>query len=187
MAQFTEGTRFCTKCGAGLEAQSAPVPGPSLEAIPSQPVKPWHTNRSIIAIVILVILIGITATSIMRVSEVPTQQSQTSPTAAQTSGAGQWKTIETFAGSSDKDTEDFNVPTNYWRLAYTITAQPYQQFVGFSAVIYPGGKISGSVASVNLDKSGTDTGYVRAGPGSFWISIVAVNLSSWTIEVQIQE
>jgi hypothetical protein len=36
-------------------------------------------------------------------------------------------------------------------------------------------------------KSGTDTTYVRAGPGDFWISVGAANLKSWTIEVQIQQ
>jgi hypothetical protein len=86
----------------------------------------------------------------------------------------------------EQDTEDFNVPTNYWRIVYTTVAEN-EQYAGFSAFVYPSGETAGYVAQVTFNKSGTETSYVRAGPGDFWISVLAANLRSWTIEVQIQQ
>ena len=110
----------------------------------------------------------------------------------QIQAAGEWKTIKTFTGSAptgkraiDQKTEDFTVPTNYWRTVYTIKAQN-EQYASFSAYIYPSGETVKNVAKVDFYKSGTDTSYVRAGPGDFWISVLAANLSSWTIEIQTQ-
>ena len=117
------------------------------------------------------------------VTRTVTQQIATS---AQTLGQGEWKTIETFTGSADRDTEDFNVPTNYWRIVYTIEAEN-EQYAGFYFFVYPSGETKSYVASVIGFKSGTDTTYVRAGPGDFWIKVLAANLRSWTIEVQIQQ
>jgi hypothetical protein len=107
-------------------------------------------------------------------------------TSAQTLGQGEWKTIKTFTGSDYRDTEDFNVPTNYWRIVYTTVAKN-EQYAGFSVFIFPSGETKSYVAMVNFDKSGTDTTYVRAGPGDFWIKVGAANLKSWTIEIQTQQ
>ena len=98
---------------------------------------------------------------------------------------GEWKTIKTLTGTGDKDTEDFTVPTYYWRITYTIKTE--SNYPRFSASIYPKGETTSYVAHVDFNKAGTDTSYVRAGPGDFWIHVLAANLSSWTIEVQIQQ
>jgi hypothetical protein len=110
--------------------------------------------------------------------------SQQNPT-SQTPPQGQWKTIQTFTGQAGKDIQDFNVPTGYWRITYTANAQNSQPV--FSFFVYPSGETALFVASVTFAKSGTDTTYVHAGPGGFWIHVLAANLSSWTIEVQIQQ
>jgi len=56
-----------------------------------------------------------------------------------------------LTGSADKRTEDFTVPTNYWRIVYTIKAQN-EQYGGFYAYIYPSGETKSYVASVELNK-----------------------------------
>lgn len=101
------------------------------------------------------------------------------------SAQGEWKTIKTFMGSGGKDTEDFTVPVNYWRITYTIKTE--SNYPGFSASIYPKGETALYIAHVDLDKAGTDTSYIRAGPGDFWIHVGAANLDSWMIEVQTQQ
>ena len=109
-------------------------------------------------------------------------QASSTPTLAQ----GEWKTIKTFTGSGNKDTEDFTAPVNYWRIVYTTNANN-EQYAVFSVFVYPSGETAKYVAFVTFNKSGTDTSYIRAGPGDFWIHIIAANLSSWTIEVQTQQ
>jgi len=104
----------------------------------------------------------------------------------QTLAQGEWKTIKTFQGSGNKDTEDFTVPVNYWRIVYTTNANN-EQYASFSIFVYPSGETAKYVAFVTFNKSGTDTSYLRAGPGDFWIHVLAANLNSWTIEVQTQQ
>jgi hypothetical protein len=104
----------------------------------------------------------------------------------QTLAQGGWKTVKTLIGSGDRDSEDFMVPTNYWRIMYTVVAQT-EQYAGFSVYVYSAGMATGYVANVNFDKSGTEASYVNAGPGDFWIHVRAANLRSWMIEVQIQQ
>ena len=59
-------------------------------------------------------------------------QASSTPTLAQ----GEWKTIKTLSGSGNKDTEDFTVPTNYWRIVYTVTAQ-YVEYASFFCLRLP--------------------------------------------------
>lgn len=106
-------------------------------------------------------------------------------TSTQILAQSEWKTTKTLTGSASKDTEDFTVPTNYWRIVYTITTD--SQFPVFSIFVYPSGETKNFVAFMDLRKPGTDTSYVRAGPGDFWIHVAAANLKSWTIEVQTQQ
>ncbi|MGA8905219.1 MAG: hypothetical protein WB661_09455 [Candidatus Bathyarchaeia archaeon] len=106
----------------------------------------------------------------------------------QTANQGEWKTISTVTGSASKDTADFTAPTNYWRIVYTIQAQNgLEQYASFTIFVYPSSETQSFVASAALFKSGTDTTYIRAGPGDFWIKVIAANLVSWTIEVQVQQ
>jgi hypothetical protein len=79
-AQYIEGSEFCTNCGSSLRVQVAAVPKPS----PAQQVRPSHIKRNIIAIIILVLIIGIAASSIMRTPEAPTSQSEINTLRSQT-------------------------------------------------------------------------------------------------------
>jgi len=163
-----DGVDFCAFCGESTRlGSSAPSVPPTTLARPSQ------RTRNILIAVVLILLVLIAAGSIAL------RQTQTL-------GQGEWKTIKTFTGIEGKDTEDFNVPANYWRIVYTINAES-EQYASFSFFVYPSGETKSFVASVTFMKSGTDTTYVRVGPGSFWIRVLAANLRSWTIEAQTQQ
>ena len=114
-------------------------------------------------------------------------------TSTQIQAAGEWKTMKTFTGSAPtgkvalgQKTENFTVPINYWRIVCTIKAQD-EQYASFHALVYPSGETARYVSSVDLRQSGTNTTYVRAGPGDFHVKVSAANLNSWTIEVQTQQ
>ncbi len=167
-------TKFCEHCGT-LITSSTSLPMPK------------KSSRNLIATVIIVALVlGGFASLALYQQHVEEERFMTMfQTSRSAQVAGQWRMIKTFTGSADKDTEDFNVPTSYWRIVYTVVPQNEQSIFAF--FVYPSGKTQGFVASVSFVKSGTDTSYIRAGPGGFWIKVLAANLSSWTIEVQIQQ
>lgn len=127
----------------------------------------------------------VTATStILQPYEITVTTGQTQPTTTQTPGQGGWTTIATFTGINDKNTPDFTVPTNIWRITYTV--QPANAYSSFSFYLYPSGQTETFLTSVLYVASGTDTTYVHVGPGAFWLDVAAVNLISWTIQIQVQ-
>ena len=169
--------KFCPNCGAPTtprQITSAPT-----SQTESNPKESSHVERNIIAVALILMICVVVAFSIAR-QPVSTPQSQS------TSQPLQWATIATFSGSASKDSEDFNVPTSYWRVVYTVNAEN-EQYGAFHVLVYPSGETVSYVASVNLNGSGTDTSYIRADPGGFWFKVLAANLVSWTIEVQIQK
>ena len=192
-----DGVDFCAFCGESTRL------GPSVPSVaPTPPARPSQRTRNILIGVVLILVVLIAAGSIAP-RQTTTQKTLTvttstveyvtivqtltvQPSFTQTLGQGEWKTIKTFTGIEGKDTEDFNVSTNYWRIVYTIKAES-EQYASFSFFVYPSGETKSYVASVTFIKSGTDTTYVRAGPGDFWIKVLAANLKSWTIEVQTQQ
>lgn len=175
----------------------------------SEPVRAASRKsfRSLIVVAIIMLIVGfgmgraILPTSITQTQTIVQSQTIVQPqtivqtetivqtptaqfTSAQTA-AGQWTTIATFTGSESKDSQDFNVPADYWRIVYTISAA--NQYSTFYLFVYPSGETKIYVASVTFTQSGTDTSYIRAGPGGFWLHVIAANLSSWSIEIQIQQ
>jgi hypothetical protein len=116
----------------------------------------------------------------------PEYVTETQALQAATSQSGQWKTILTLAGTSYKDTQNFQVPTNYWRILVTIQLQGEGTGMGFVVSINQEGSSSSYVSEMSLTQPGTETSYVHAGPGTFWFSIQAANVN-WTIEVQIPQ
>jgi len=177
----------CAKCGKELAAEASfcvfcGMParrGFSVPSVrPSPPAKHSHTERNVVIASALILLVSIAVGSTVSTPTVEPPSTQT--------GQAEWTTIKAFYRSENKDTENFTVATNYWRIVYTISAED-EQFAAFSAFIYHSGETAGYVASVSLNRSGTEMSYVRAGPGDFYVSVLAANLRSWTIEVQIQQ
>jgi len=165
--------KFCIECGMSLVA---PI------VVEETTKKPEKQLISLKKASIALILIGIVLFFVLW--GFPFQPSQQGN--VQTYAGQQWITIKTFTGVGDKTTEDFHVSTNYWRVTYTVKAES-EEFAGFYLIIYPSGQTGNYVDSIQYHKSGSDTSYIRAGPGDFYIKVLAANLQSWTIEVQIQQ
>ena len=197
---LTSDARFCEFCGISVTQPVASIPNP-ISAFSTS-----SDRKKLLAMLLVAFAIGvaiggssvrtspevgyITITKSYAASYLTITRTVTGATypetSAQTVAQGEWKTIATLAGSGDKDTEDFNVPTNYWRIVYTISQEYSGGYTYFRAYIHRSGEAGDSVASVELGKSGTETSYIREGPGDFWIKVVSGNVDSWTIEVQIQ-
>jgi len=210
----TSDAKFCEYCATPIPVAVSPIsqhvsPSPTMpEPTRSEAASVGHyaglISRKIplkflaVAIVMLLIGVGIgyavapksPTTTVERIMTTTVEQQitafETTTASWQPPAQGEWKTTYTFTGSEAKDTEDFNVPTNYWRVVYTVKAES-EQYAAFYLYVYPSGETAGYVAHVALMKSGSDVSYVRAGPGNFYLKVLAANLNSWTIEVQIQQ
>lgn len=93
----------------------------------------------------------------------------------------EWKEIKTFSGSSDKTTEPFEVSSNRWRINWEADAGEMGIFGFF---VYPEGETVSYVESVSHDGGGSDTTYIYEGSGSYYLKVLAANLSSWAISVE---
>ena len=91
--------------------------------------------------------------------------------------------VQTFAGSSIKDTQPFTVTGDTWRLRYDFeSTAPDQQSSSFDMSVYkPGNTIPESV--ITLERPGSDTTYVNAGAGTYYLSIGSAN-ATWTVTVE---
>lgn len=95
----------------------------------------------------------------------------------------EWVTVKTFTAKSDKTTETFYISGAKWRINWTANAES-PEFGVFGFFVYPEGETVMYVESVSHDGSGSDTTYIYQGNNSFYIKVLAANLSSWTIEVE---
>jgi hypothetical protein len=91
--------------------------------------------------------------------------------------------VQTFTGNGIKETQPFTVSSDPWRLRYDfVSSTPDQQDSSFDVSVYKSGNtIPESV--VTLKKSGSDTTYVNAGPGTYYLSIESAN-ATWTVTVE---
>ena len=136
--ELAAGTEFCVFCGASTKPDF------------SSPNAPKSQKGRSIAIAVVLIIIVLTAVGFMVGRNMPPQATVTVTTSVsdyatttqkltvqasstQTTGQGEWKTIKTFTGSADKSTEDFNVPTNSWRIVYATKAES-EQYAAFYAL-----------------------------------------------------
>lgn len=102
------------------------------------------------------------------------------------SNLGNWTTIYTFKGSDDLVTDNFDVPTNYWRVKYRVmTLTEWPEYMNFDIYVYSGtGKY---IDMYDWDSTGTWFLYFDEEPGEFYIEIDANNIYYWKAEVQILE
>ncbi len=190
-------TKHCMHCGkeVHLAVDTCPFCGkPTGSKIPTAVTKPVETKPKIsmkflgLAIILFVagLVIGFgsaprgqveTVTITQTVTYTPSSMTPQIPTEP----TGKWSTIATFQGSGVKTTEQFYVPTDYWRLKYTVQAET-EEYAHFSIWIKPA-----LLEMISFHQSGTDISYIYEGPGYFHLEINAANLKSWTIEVQIQK
>jgi hypothetical protein len=91
--------------------------------------------------------------------------------------------VQTFTGSGIKETQPFTVTSDIWRLRYDFeSTTPDQQSSSFDMSVYKrGNTIPESV--ITLERPGSDTTYVQAGAGTYYLSIGSAN-ATWTVTVE---
>src|ERR687890_445371 len=92
-------------------------------------------------------------------------------------------TVQTFTGNGIKDTQSFTVTSDTWRLRYEFESTTEDQQSGsFEMSVYkPGNTIPES--TITLERPGSDTSYVNAGAGTYYLSIGSAN-ATWTVTVE---
>jgi hypothetical protein len=93
------------------------------------------------------------------------------------------ETVQTFTGSGIKETQPFTVTGDTWRLRYDFeSTTPDEQSSSFDMSVYKtGNTIPESV--ITLERPGSDTTYVQAGAGTYYLSIGSAN-ATWTVTVE---
>src|SRR5215212_7802849 len=88
--------------------------------------------------------------------------------------------VHTFTGSGIKETQPFTVTSDTWRLRYDFeSTTPDQQSSSFDMSVYQtGNTIPESV--ITLERPGSDTTYVQAGAGTYYLSIESAN-ATWSV------
>jgi len=91
--------------------------------------------------------------------------------------------VQTFTGTGIKETQPFTVTSDTWRLRYDFqSSTPDQQSSSFDMSVYKtGNTIPESV--ISLERPGSDTTYVNAGAGTYYLSIGSAN-ATWTVTVE---
>jgi len=91
--------------------------------------------------------------------------------------------VQTFTGSGIKETQPFTVTSDTWRLRYDFeSTTPDQHSSSFDMSVYKtGNTIPESV--ITLERPGSDTTYVNAGAGTYYLSIGSAN-ATWTVTVE---
>jgi hypothetical protein len=100
--------------------------------------------------------------------------------------AANWQPITIITDNTDQNTDYFNVPTNEWRIIWTITPDdPNSGFGAFYAFVYPKGENVLYVASFDGDSSHTSgMTYIHEGSQEYYLKVGASNLQSYTITIE---
>src|SRR5215207_9548280 len=91
--------------------------------------------------------------------------------------------VQTFTGNGIKETQPFTLTSDTWRLRYNFeSSTPDQQSSSFDMSVYKiGNTIPESV--ITLERPGSDTTYVKAGAGTYYLSIGSAN-ATWSVTVE---
>jgi hypothetical protein len=91
--------------------------------------------------------------------------------------------LQTFTGSAIKETQPFTVSGDIWRLRYDFqSSTPDQHASSFDMSVYKiGNTIPESV--ITLERPGSETTYVKAGAGTYYLSIGSAN-ATWSVTVE---
>jgi len=87
-----------------------------------------------------------------------------------------------FTGSGDKDTGDFHISASQFTVSWAVESDSPDSVI-LGIFIYPAGETVSYVGAASFYSVGSDSTVVRAGPGDFWLSILAANCD-WRIEVK---
>ena len=91
--------------------------------------------------------------------------------------------VQTFSGDGIKDTQPFTVTGDTWRLRYDFqSTAPDQQSSSFDMSVYKTGNTIPETV-ITSESPGSDTSYVNAGAGTYYLSIESAN-ATWTVTVE---
>ena len=94
-----------------------------------------------------------------------------------------WKILRTWTGNGPKNTDDFSVSSQKWRIRWR--ASPKDGRTGtFQLTVRRGNERVGLAANI-ANESGGDTTYYR-GAGEYWLEVGGV-LMNWTVAVEQEE
>jgi hypothetical protein len=96
---------------------------------------------------------------------------------------GSCETVETFTGEGIKQTPPFTVNSDTWRLSYSFESNTDVQNVSaFNITIY-NADTDEFVNIITLENPGSDTSFVNAGAGSYYLDIGSAN-ATWEVTVE---
>lgn len=162
-------------------------------------------NRIFISTIILVFILGlVSGIAIQNLFEKRLQHETQEPSAPQTQESitqtildDDWVTIQEFSKTDGAQgpisTEEFHIPSNYWRVIFEAEALEEAKYVTFNIHIIPTECEDESyIAPKTTEKTSygiarTHIYYIYQGPGDFYIEITPWNLKSWSIKIQTQE
>jgi hypothetical protein len=87
-----------------------------------------------------------------------------------------------FTGRGDKETAAFHVGGSTFTVNWT-TASDSPEWSGLSLFVYPEGETVGYVCDADFDGVGSDSTVCHAGPGDFYLKVLAANLTSWRLDI----
>lgn len=183
---------FCEKCGSNL--------GTNVNA--SQPSKTSNSggfmgwwNKQGTGGKAAVALAGLCCVGLILIVAVggmmspdKTTTTNTSTTTASTTQAPvtTWHSVANFTGSGDKNTPSFQTQGNKFKVVINATASS-PEYASISFFAYPEGETQSYVGQGDIDTftqtKQSDEFEVTASPGSYYLSVLAANLSNWHIEV----
>lgn len=94
-----------------------------------------------------------------------------------------WQKVFTFSGTGIKDSDQFHIATNQFRVSFTVVSSTplYSSFLIYVAPL--GAPYYDYVGQASHNEPGTDTIYVKAGPGDFYLSVLSTN-NEWMVAVE---
>ena len=117
-----------------------------------------------------------------------TEQSSDSSGSGSSSGSDDnWKSVETFSGTTDDgETDTFQIKGDKFKIKAKATGDGADvEYLYFAFITYEVGETM-YVSSDELDftqASETDEFIINEGPGEYYLVVYAANLESWEIEV----
>ena len=94
-----------------------------------------------------------------------------------------WVFIDSFSSGDEGTTEDFYIAGERWRLDWRLGGkQEYSDFTYFWVTPFRSSDKS-DVGFISGDYGETGTTYIKSGEDSFYLTISASNLQSWSIEI----
>lgn len=178
----------CKHCGREL--------GPSVSVAPrTTPVTPppargnrtrlvvWSVVGTIVGLFVFMVVLGAFLSSRADSSENEAKRKAAAAVAALPPPS--WTDVVSWTGSGMKQTETFKVVSREWRIVWSSRNEPFPNAGILQLMVY---NDRGEMVTLAANKQGpgSDTTYVRAAPGAYYIMINSANID-WNVKVQDQQ